>query len=190
MLQACTRWVACWRSAAREDGHPWAGEPRILPRTQPGASIHRHQTIAGVFPAIVLLTPQDSYDLINLAPANGMVKGVSMLVTTRSGTIEEAIGEVIRSEAQSEGLSVSRIILFGSRARGDADDKSDWDVLVVLPHNLNRQQRLALFVRLSRALAQRLIPCDLVIRTEDEVTRESRQIGTTVRTALEEGIVL
>jgi predicted nucleotidyltransferase len=119
-----------------------------------------------------------------------MVKGVSMLVTRRSGTIEEAIGEVIRSEAQSEGLSVSRIILFGSRARGDADDKSDWDVLVVLPHNLNRQQRLALFVRLSRALAQRLIPCDLVIRTEDEVTRESRQIGTAVRTALKEGIVL
>jgi predicted nucleotidyltransferase len=58
-----------------------------------------------------------------------------MLVTTRSGTIEEAIGEVIRSEAQSEGLSVSRIILFGSRARGDADDKSDWDVLVVIPQN-------------------------------------------------------
>jgi predicted nucleotidyltransferase len=104
--------------------------------------------------------------------------------------VEEAIGEVIRAEAQSEGLSVSRIILFGSRARGDADEKSDWDVLVVIPRNLDRQQRLALFVRLSRALAQRLIPCDLLIRTEDEVTRESGQVGTTVRTALEEGIVL
>jgi hypothetical protein len=68
--------------------------------------------------------------------------------------------------------------------------KSDRDVLVVIPHHLDRQQRLALFVHLSRALAHRLIPCDLIIWTEDDVARESRQVGTTVRTALGEGIVL
>jgi predicted nucleotidyltransferase len=46
-----------------------------------------------------------------------------MMVTARSESVEDAIGQVIRAEAQSEGLSVSRIILFGSRARGNTDEK-------------------------------------------------------------------
>jgi hypothetical protein len=37
----------------------------------------------------------------------------------------------------SQRLSLHRVILFGSRARGDADAESDMDVLVVLNNSVN-----------------------------------------------------
>lgn len=38
-------------------------------------------------------------------------------------------------------VKVHQIILFGSRARGDADDESDMDLLVVLDQPVNRETR-------------------------------------------------
>jgi predicted nucleotidyltransferase len=38
-------------------------------------------------------------------------------------------------------LSVHKVILFGSRARGDADEFSDMDILVVLNEPANREAR-------------------------------------------------
>ncbi len=40
-------------------------------------------------------------------------------------------------------VKVHQIILFGSRARGDADAESDMDVLVVVDHPINREVRKA-----------------------------------------------
>ena len=47
------------------------------------------------------------------------------------GAVEEAILRRLRLLI-SERLALHRMILFGSRARGDADSDSDMDVLVVL----------------------------------------------------------
>ncbi len=44
----------------------------------------------------------------------------------------EAIKRVVLEEAQKLGVRVERIILFGSRARGEATNESDYDILVVL----------------------------------------------------------
>jgi predicted nucleotidyltransferase len=41
----------------------------------------------------------------------------------------------------SQRLSLNRIILFGSRARGDADESSDMDILVILDEPANRAAR-------------------------------------------------
>jgi predicted nucleotidyltransferase len=41
----------------------------------------------------------------------------------------------------SQRLSLNRIILFGSRARGDADESSDMDVLVILNEPASRAAR-------------------------------------------------
>ena len=41
----------------------------------------------------------------------------------------------------SRRLSLNRIVLFGSRARGDADQFSDMDVLVILNEPANRAAR-------------------------------------------------
>jgi len=50
--------------------------------------------------------------------------------------IKKAITEV----AQRHGIEIDKIILFGSRARGDSREESDWDVLVVTKGGLNNRQ--------------------------------------------------
>jgi predicted nucleotidyltransferase len=49
------------------------------------------------------------------------------------------LGRFKRDVAQR--LSLNRIILFGSRARGDADESSDMDVLVILDEPANQAAR-------------------------------------------------
>ena len=54
----------------------------------------------------------------------------------------------------------SRMIVFGSRARGDAGPESDLDLLVIEPEVADRFAEMA---RLSTLLGQRLIPADVVV---------------------------
>jgi len=70
----------------------------------------------------------------------------------------------------------TRIILFGSRARGDADDRSDVDLLVIKPRVENRYEEL---VALDRSLAGRA-----------EFEERAEQSGTVERAARKEGRVL
>ena len=81
----------------------------------------------------------------------------------------------------------SRIILFGSHARGDADDHSDVDLLVVEPAVNDRYEEM---VRLNRALKGLLMPVDLLVVSEQEFERRSSTPGTVEHTARREGRVL
>ncbi len=114
----------------------------------------------------------------------------TMAKTAPAGDTARIIKQAVEEAARAEGVEVSRVVLFGSRARGTADARSDWDVLVVIRGSLTRPQRLSLYGRLSRALARRRLPCDFLIRTEAEVLREREEIGSAVRAALQEGVVL
>ena len=81
----------------------------------------------------------------------------------------------------------SRIILFGSRARGDADVRSDVDLMVIKAHIVNRHEEL---VELDRALAGLTIPVDILLVSEAEFEERSAQAGTVERAAQREGRVL
>ena len=81
----------------------------------------------------------------------------------------------------------SRFILFGSHARGDADDHSDVDLLVVEPAVSDRYEEM---VRLNRALKGLLMPVDLLVVSEQEFEHRSSTPGTVEHTARREGRVL
>lgn len=81
----------------------------------------------------------------------------------------------------------TRIILFGSRARGDAEDRSDVDLLVIKPHVADRYEEL---VALDRALAGILMPVDILLVSEAEFEERAEQPGTVERAARKEGRVL
>jgi len=77
----------------------------------------------------------------------------------------------------------SRVILFGSHARGEAGEHSDLDFLVIEPsvEDWGRES-----VRLHRAL-QRGVYADIIVVSEDSV-REWRDVyGTVIHAALGEG---
>ncbi len=80
-----------------------------------------------------------------------------------------------------------QIILFGSHARGDADDHSDIDLLVVEAVVENRFEEM---IRLNRALKGLVMPVDLLVISEQEFEQRSATPGTVEHTARREGRVL
>lgn len=98
---------------------------------------------------------------------------------------EEIIQEVKKRLA--ENFHPQRIILFGSQARGTADEKSDVDILVVCPIQGSRR---ALMVKMDRALKGLSIARDIMVLTPEEFERDRHIPGTVARPAWKEGKVL
>jgi len=80
-----------------------------------------------------------------------------------------------------------RIILFGSQARGTADDRSDVDILVVCNFEGKRRQ---LMLEMDRSLIGLKLARDIVILTPEEFERDRYIPGTIARPAWLEGKVL
>ena len=80
-----------------------------------------------------------------------------------------------------------RIVLFGSYARGDADDGSDLDLMVVKSQVTNRTQEM---LQLSRALRPLRVPVDVLVVSADELARLGQEPGSVYWWALQEGRVL
>ena len=84
-----------------------------------------------------------------------------------------------------EGFSPSRIILFGSQARGVAEPFSDIDLLVVFGTDGDRRERR---VAIRTALADLVVDKDILVATEAEAV--SAPPGSAHRSALTEGVPL
>lgn len=80
----------------------------------------------------------------------------------------------------------SRMIVFGSQARGDARPDSDLDLLVIEPEVADRHAEM---VRLSTLLGQRLIPADVVVMSAEVFERQRSIINTLAWRAALEGTV-
>ena len=81
----------------------------------------------------------------------------------------------------------SRILLFGSRARGTDNRWSDVDLLVVM-EEVTDKRRAAVAMR--RVLADLLVSKDIVVTTPDEIARRGKIVGTVLYSALREGKVV
>jgi predicted nucleotidyltransferase len=99
---------------------------------------------------------------------------------------EELLGEITRR--LTEALRPSRVYLFGSQARGDADGDSDLDLLVVVPDTDTPPRELA---RLGRkSLWGMGVPVDIVVCTESELAKWSQVRCNIIHTAVEKGRLL
>jgi uncharacterized protein len=84
----------------------------------------------------------------------------------------------------SEQFKIQRMVLFGSRARGEAKADSDYDVLVVAESDIPFVKRQGL-ARI--ALGPRDFPLDLLVYTPAEAEAEAAILGSTVFFAQREG---
>ena len=80
-----------------------------------------------------------------------------------------------------------RVILFGSRARGQASPDSDVDLLVVMPVTGGRRDKA---VEIGVALDDIRVAKDIVVTTPEEFAWRRRIVGTIERPAAREGEVL
>ena len=101
---------------------------------------------------------------------------------THAATLTLAVQALVQAAPNAE-----QIILFGSQARGDATDDSDWDFLVVEPTVDNRAREM---VRLRRALRPLRLAADVLVYSHAEVKEWFRQPGTALYWAAKEGRIV
>jgi predicted nucleotidyltransferase len=87
-------------------------------------------------------------------------------------------------------INYEKVILFGSRARGEANIYSDYDILIILKNNITIQEKMQLSAKIRRQLARNGIDADIIIKSTDEVNSHRNRTGSVVRNALAEGVVL
>jgi predicted nucleotidyltransferase len=97
----------------------------------------------------------------------------------------DLISDIVRRIVET--AQPDKIILFGSRARGDARSNSDFDVLVIKESSEPGYRRDA---PLYLALAGLNAPVDVLVYTPEEVTDWSAVPQAFVTTALREGKVV
>ncbi len=99
---------------------------------------------------------------------------------TDAEAIREGVKRLLRAAPGA------RVILFGSRARGDADARSDVDFLVIEPHV---GDRLAEMVRLTEVLRPLGMAADVLVVSEEQFQYWRDTPNTLVYRALKEGKV-
>ena len=94
-------------------------------------------------------------------------------------------------EAVVAEVNPEQVILFGSQARGDQEQQSDVDLLIIQSEPFNTVgKRDEQSVRLSRQLARFAVPTDILLYARDEVDYWRDSLNHVVARALREGKVL
>lgn len=99
-----------------------------------------------------------------------------------STTIERAGKALIEAVA-----APAKVMLFGSHARGDAEDRSAFDFLVI---EQDVEDRFGEMAKLNTMLGHMLIPAEVVVVSEEEVRRLGSVKGSLIHTAMGEGRVV
>lgn len=95
--------------------------------------------------------------------------------------IQEMVN-VIRTRFNPE-----QVIVFGSWARGEANEDSDIDFLVVMPNEIPNKRSLQVEIR--KALRGFAISKDVIVISKNEIPRYKNFSGLVYKNALEEGKV-
>lgn len=102
------------------------------------------------------------------------------------GTLK-LIKETILNVAKQYNVEVDKIILFGSRARGDYREDSDWDILIVTKEKLDRRAKLSFWREINRRLD---FPADIIIVSKETFEKYKDDYGFIYAYAIKEGIIL
>jgi uncharacterized protein len=88
-------------------------------------------------------------------------------------------------------LPDARILLFGSQARGDFDEQSDFDLLIITPEKFDFDTKLEFRSMIHENLVKSIHkPFDLLMHSEDEVQKSKNLPGHIIKYALAEGILI
>ncbi|BFI73731.1 nucleotidyltransferase [Nanoarchaeota archaeon] len=101
------------------------------------------------------------------------------------------IKQIILDTANNYNIKINKIILFGSRARGDYNEYSDWDILIVTEDKLNKELETHFSYCVHRKLVDLLDSAiDLLIIDKEKFEERKNDIGYVYYWANKEGIVL
>jgi uncharacterized protein len=98
---------------------------------------------------------------------------------------EKTLHEIV--ERLVAASNPSRMILFGSYGRGEANEDSDLDIMVIEPHVVNPGKEM---IRVRSAVGDLGIGVDLLVYSEEEIERRHDWCTSPVYWALREGKTL
>lgn len=106
---------------------------------------------------------------------------INKAVLDRDPTLAEIVRRLVHE------FHPVRIFLFGSQARADAGENSDYDILVVMP-TTTEAPSYRLVQRAHRYTLRGIpAPVDIVIITESQFNAKKTVIGTVPESAIHEG---
>lgn len=83
---------------------------------------------------------------------------------------EKALKELRESLKEFLGDHILRMMLFGSRARGDYGDDSDIDIAIIV-RGLNRKLKHQILDKVAEIELEYLMPLSVLVLSEDEFNR-------------------
>ena len=101
-------------------------------------------------------------------------------------TEDALLAEVVRRLVET--YHPERIYLFGSRARGDHDAESDYDLMVVVPDDMPEQQRRG--GRAYEALLGLVAPSDVIVIARSDFEFRSLARASLPSTVVREGTLV
>jgi predicted nucleotidyltransferase len=102
---------------------------------------------------------------------------------------EKAI-ELINQVFEKRKIEVSKIIIFGNRARGDYKKDSDWDFLVVIDKEIEHREKREIAGEIRKNLVYSGMPADIIIISEKNYHERLNDVGHIVYYAVKEGIAV
>ncbi len=105
-------------------------------------------------------------------------------------TVDQTAVQVIRRVLSQHRVRVEQILLFGSRARGQAGPSSDWDFYVLVDGDLSFAERQHLVTEIKRELARLRIPNDVILKSAQQYHRTKNLPGHLAYDVAHEGIPL
>ncbi len=82
-----------------------------------------------------------------------------------------------------------KVILFGSRARGDARLDSDYDILIIKT-GIENQSEVEGDIYLNLFYEDFIAPVDILVATPEIIEKYKDSIGCVINPALKEGVVI
>ena len=106
-----------------------------------------------------------------------------------TGTKREVIAR-FKEILEETGIEYSSIRLFGSRARNDFEEESDWDFMIILKGNIDPRERRGLWYKIYRRFHDHfpLTPVDIILKDEHSFESEKKVANTISNEVYLEGI--
>lgn len=119
---------------------------------------------------------------------NSMTKHKNIKITEN----DVQVVELMKNFLSYQGFKNAQIILFGSRARGDMVEDSDYDFMILIENDLMSQEKRTLQANLARYLIKKkkMLPMDVIIKSKKRFEEERQYNGNLAYAVNLEGVAL
>jgi len=101
------------------------------------------------------------------------------------------IKEIILNVAKEMNVEIDKIILFGSRARGNYREDSDYDILIVTKEKLDREKEKEFKIKIRIKSVKELdVGLDIFVFDKEEFEKFRDVKGCLIGIASAEGIII